>query len=73
MIKIAIVDDHQMFLEGLKHIINSQPNFSVVYSNNNPLMFLEDFKFFCAFGNLPFNLKEAVAPTIRKLKRKIRY
>ena len=44
MIKIAIVDDHQMFLEGLKHIINSQPNFSVVYSNNNPLMFLEDFK-----------------------------
>lgn len=35
MIKVVIVDDHQMFIDGIKGLIQSMPNISVVGEANN--------------------------------------
>lgn len=35
MIKVIIVDDHQMFIDGIKGLIQSMPNISVVGEANN--------------------------------------
>ena len=35
MIKVIIVDDHQMFIDGIKGLIQSMPNITVVGEANN--------------------------------------
>lgn len=37
IIKIAIVDDHQIVIDGLKSLLFGQPGFSVVMETTNPL------------------------------------
>ena len=35
-IKIALVDDHQMFLDGLVSVLSNQKEFEIVFVENNP-------------------------------------
>ncbi|MBR9861326.1 response regulator transcription factor [bacterium] len=37
MIRLAVIDDHKVVLDGLVNLLNSELEFSVVYSNSNPL------------------------------------
>lgn len=41
-IKIALVDDESLFLEGLSLLISKLPNCTVVYKTNNPTTLIDD-------------------------------
>lgn len=43
-IKIAIVEDHDMFREGLRYVLSSNPNFQIVAEASNGAVFLETLK-----------------------------
>lgn len=40
-IKLAIVDDHQIVIDGIKALLNSSPNFTIVADHTSPLALLE--------------------------------
>ena len=44
MIKIAIIDDHDLFREGLKLVLQQIDGFEVIYDNSNGTLFLEFLK-----------------------------
>ncbi len=44
IIKIAIVDDHQIVIDGLKLLLKDKKNFEIVLENTNGLKMLEDIK-----------------------------
>ena len=35
-IRIVVVDDHQMFLDGISSVLSSEENFEVLFVENNP-------------------------------------
>ncbi len=43
-IKIAILDDHQIVIDGLKLLLKGHPNLNVVAENTNGLLLLENLK-----------------------------
>lgn len=45
MITIGLVDDHQMFLDGLVSVFSTQNNFSVLFVENNAKSAIEKIKF----------------------------
>lgn len=40
-ITIVLVDDHQIFLDGMISVLSQQPNFSILFVENNPQVALE--------------------------------
>ncbi|SFM66607.1 DNA-binding response regulator, NarL/FixJ family, contains REC and HTH domains [Algoriella xinjiangensis] len=40
-IKIALVDDHQIFLEGLKNLLQQENDFKIVYTANKAIDFIK--------------------------------
>lgn len=43
-IKIALVDDHQMFLDGMISVLSNQKEFEIVFVENNPQVALSKIK-----------------------------
>jgi len=46
MIKIGIVDDHPIFLEGITNVLSSKPDFHVLFSADNAKKVLEYLKYY---------------------------
>lgn len=44
MIRIGIVDDHPIFLDGITNVLSSKPNFQVLFSVDNAKRVLENMK-----------------------------
>jgi len=44
LIKIAIIDDHDLFREGIKLVLTQIAEFDVIYDNSNGILFLEFLK-----------------------------
>ena len=43
-IKIAIIDDHQMFLDGMISVLSAQENFEILFTENNAKLALDKIK-----------------------------
>ena len=43
-IKIVVVDDHQIFLDGISSILSLEENFEVLFKENNAIIALEKIK-----------------------------
>ncbi|MEO8759887.1 MAG: response regulator transcription factor [Bacteroidia bacterium] len=44
VVKLYIVDDHQIMIDGIKALLNSKPTFEIIGENINPLIALEEIK-----------------------------